>query len=583
MAGLAPQYYTEHCATCHDEPEESRAPSRSALGERTPEAIYEALTDGVMATQAAALSDGQKLVLATFLSGRPLGSIAAGDASAMASRCEDASFETADGPLWNGWGREGTNSRFQPDPGLTADQVRRLTLRWAFGFPNAASAYSQPLVAGGRVFVGSDATFLYSLDAASGCVHWSYRAAAGVRTAPSIGPSAVVAGGVTRYAVYFGDIEANVYALDAETDELLWTRQVDAHRFARITGTPSLHAGRLYVPVSSLEEAAGGLPEYECCTFRGSVVAFDARSGRQLWKTYTIVVPPRPTNSTAIGTQLYGPSGGAVWSAPTIDAGRGLLYVTTGDAYSAPADDATGAVMAIELASGRVAWVRQLTPNDIWLVGCRSVRQPGDSETCPDEMGPDADFGSSASLETFPDGRSLVVAQQKSGIVWALDPRDGAIVWQYRVGGGGPVQWGHASDGQLGYFAAPDARFLADLGGLFALRLATGERVWRAAPACEAGSQDCSRAHIAAVTAIPGAVFSGTADGVLRAYAASDGRVLWQFDTARPFDTVNGVVARGGSLAGLGPTVAGGMVFVNSGYAVLGGGAGNVLLAFGRE
>jgi polyvinyl alcohol dehydrogenase (cytochrome) len=539
-----------------------------------------------MATQGGTLSDGQKRVLATFLSGRPLGSITDGDASAMSNRCAGESFEAVDGPMWSGWGREATNSRFQPDPGLTADQVPRLTLRWAFGFPNAASAYSQPLVAGGRVFVWSDATFVYSLDAASGCVHWSYRASAGVRTAPSIGPlTADGAGGVTRFAVYFGDIEANVYALDAETGELLWTRRADLHRFARITGAPALHAGRLYVPVASLEESVGGLPEYECCTFRGSVVAYAAGDGRELWKTYTIAAPSQPTRITSIGTKLYGPSGGAVWSAPTIDVNRGLLYVTTGDAYSAPADEATDAVMAIELASGHVVWVRQLTPNDIWLVGCRGVRQPGDSETCPEEMGPDADFGSSASLETFPDGRSLVIAQQKSALVWALDPdREGEVVWQHRIGSGGPVQWGHASDGQVGYFAAPDARFVDDLGGVFALRLGTGERVWRAAPACEAGSQDCSRTHLAAVTAIPGAVFSGSADGILRAYAPVDGRVLWAYDTARSFDTVNGVLAKGGSFGWPGPTVAGGMVFVNSGYSAIGGnGAGKVLLAFGPE
>lgn len=582
----APHYYTLHCAACHDAPDDTRVPSRAALSRRTPEAIYEALSAGAMAVHASDLSDGHKRVLATFLSGRPLGSVDAGNADAMANRCAPTRFGGLDGPMWNGWGRDGRNSRFQPEPGLSTDQVPRLTLRWAFGLPNAASAYSQPLVAGERVFVGSDAAFVYALEAATGCVHWSYLAEAGVRTALSIGRvSAPADARTTRHAVYFGDVKANVYAVDADTGELLWTRQADAHAFARITGTPTLHAGRLYVPVSSLEEAAGGLPDYACCTFRGSIVAYDAQDGRELWKTYTIATAPRPTRTTSIGTQMYGPSGGAVWSAPTVDGERGLLYVTTGDAYSAPADEATDAVMAIRLDTGDVAWVKQVTPDDIWLAGCRPVREPGDSETCPEKMGPDADFGSSASLEALPDGRSLVVAQQKSGIVWAFDPdRDGAIVWQFRIGAGRPAQFGHASDGRLGYFAAPDVQIGTDLGGLFALRLATGERVWRAAPACEEGDPDCSHAHLAAVTAMAGAVFSGTADGIVRAYSALDGRVLWAYDTARPFETVNGVEAKGGSLSGPGPVIAGGMVFITSGYSHIGGdGPGNVLLMFAPE
>ena len=595
VPALAPLYYTQHCAACHDTPELSRAPSRDALRQRTPEAIYEALTDGVMASQSSELSESQKRILATYLSGRPAGSIEAADASSMPNPCAATPLgNPLQGPLWNGWGRDVTNSRFQPNPGFAADQVSQLTLKWAFGFPNALSAYGQPLIAGGRLYVGSDAAFVYSLDAETGCVHWSYGAQSGVRTAISIGP--VEGAGAARYAVYFGDIDANVYALDAETGALIWTQRADDHDLARITGAPTLYDGRLYVPVSSLEEAAGGHPTYPCCTFRGSVVAYDASSGEQLWKTYTIATEPKPTRTTSTGLQLYGPAGGAVWAAPAIDEERGVLYVTTGNQYSAPADEGTEAVIALELDSGDVRWLKQVTANDIWLVGCgrapgapplaSTARPPGQSETCPepDVVGPDTDFGSNASLHRLANGTSVILAQQKSSMVWALDPdRNGEIFWNFQIGRGGSVQFGHASDGRLGYFAAPDAQFLPDLGGLFALNLATGERVWRAAPACGPSDRDCSRAHLAAVTAIPGTVFSSSADGIVRAYSTADGRVLWEYNTTREFETVNEVAANGGSQSGPGPTVAGGMVFITSGYSAIGGNPGNVLLAFGVE
>ena len=592
VPALAPLYYAQHCAACHDSPELSRAPSRDALRQRTPEAIYEALTDGAMVSQGSELSESQKRILATFLSGRPAGSIENADASSMPNQCAATPLgNPLQGPQWNGWGRDVANSRFQPNPGFAAGQVSQLTLKWAFGFPNALSAYSQPLIAGGRLYVGSDATFVYSLDAETGCVHWSYRAQSGVRTAISIGP--VEGAGAARYAIYFGDIQANVYALDAETGALIWTQHADDHDLARITGAPTLYDGRLYVPVSSLEEAAGGLPTYPCCTFRGSVVAYDASSGEQVWKTYAIVTEPKPTRTTSTGLQLYGPAGGAIWSAPAIDEERGVLYVTTGNQYSEPADEGTEAVIAIELNSGHVRWLKQVTPNDIWLVGCgrapgappTQTARPGQSETCPEAVGPDTDFGSNASLHRLANGTSVVLAQQKSSQVWALDPdRNGEILWQFRIGEGGPVQFGHASDGRLGYFAAPDAQSLPDLGGLFALNLATGEQVWRAAPACGPSDSNCSRAHLAAVTAIPGAVFSSSADGIVRVYSTADGRVLWEYNTTREFETVNEVAANGGSLSGPGPTVAGGMVFITSGYSAIGGnGPGNVLLAFGVE
>ena len=584
---MAPNFYTEHCASCHEPPEAPRAPSREALSERSPEAIYAALTTGAMAAQGDRLADPIKQALAIYLSGRPFGDLDSGRASAMDNPCATSPLgDPLQGHAWNGWGVDLGNSRFQPDAGLTADQVPSLTLKWAFGFPNAYSAYGQPTVVGGRVYAGSDGGFVYSLDADSGCVHWSYQAEAGIRTAISLGP--VSAGESGQFAVYFGDIQANVYAVDAATGELLWSQSADSHRFARITGAPALFDGRLFVPVSSLEEAAGSQPGYECCTFRGSVVAYDATTGEQLWKSYTIPVEPMPTRETSKGTQMYGPSGAAVWSAPTIDVRRNVLYVATGDGYSAPAEAHSDAVIAFDLDTGLRAWSRQLTEEDLWLVGCSSdAAAPNRSETCPDDLGPDFDFGSNPILRTLADGRDILTVGQKSGIAWALDPdRQGRVLWQLRVGkgsAGGGVQFGPAADGDSAYFATADAFAGRDGGGLTAVRLATGEQRWSTRPPCPEDGP-CSPAQPAAVSAIPGVVFSGTLDGVMRAYSTEDGRIIWEYASAREYPTVNGVPARGGALNGPGPTIVDGTLFMNSGYSAIGGnGGGNVLLAFGVE
>lgn len=584
------------CAACHASPADDRTPDRDALRQRTPEAVLDAITSGPMAIQAESLSDGQKRALAEYLTGRPLGAAKSGHASAMPNRCRPTALgNPLEGPRWNGWGVDATNGRYQTAEaaGLTAADLPRLKLKWAFGFPNGSSAYGQPTVAGGRVFVGADTGFVYSLDAATGCVHWSFEAQAGVRTAISIGSIAAgqrpFDGARGRFAAYFGDVKANVYAVDAETGTLIWTRRADTHPIARITGAPTLSGGRLYVPVSSLEEAAGANPNYECCTFRGSIVAYDATTGDQIWKSYTIPDAPRPVKRNAEGTQLWAPAGAAIWASPTVDTNRGALYVATGNGYTAPAAATSDAVVAFDLATGTLLWWRQVTPNDAFVIGCG---QNNRTENCPDEVGPDFDFGNSPILRSLPDGRDIIVIGQKSGVAWGLDPdRKGAVVWQHRVGKGtalGGMEWGSAADLELGYFPVADARFgPSEAGGMAAVRLATGERVWYVRPPaleCAARDRNCMPAQSAAISVIPGAVFSGTTDGMMRAFSTKTGGILWEFNSVLEYSAVNGVETRGGTFNGPGPTMAGGMLFMTSGYAHLGGGIpGNALLAFGVD
>jgi polyvinyl alcohol dehydrogenase (cytochrome) len=477
--------------------------------------------------------------------------------------------DIASKPSWNGWGAGLTNTRFQSAAQLPADQVSKLKLKWAFGFPDVKMVYGQPTVAGGRVFIGVDTGQVYSIDASTGCLYWSFKADAPVRSAVSVGTE--------RTLAFFGDLKGNVYALNAATGEQVWKVAADAHPAARVSGAPQLYQNRLYVPVSSFEEVAATDPKYECCTFRGSVSALDALTGKLVWKTYIIPEAPKKTGKNAKGSQQWGPAGAGIWNSPTIDPQRHALYIGTGDAYTEPAPKTTDAIMALDLASGKILWTVQDTPNDAWVVSCI---QDKDRENCPKNAGPDYDFGSSPMLKTLSNGKTVLIAGQKSGNVWAHDPdKKGAVVWKTAVfskppAATGQIVWGGTADNSNAYFGL-------NSGGIVALSLNNGERQWFVPLDPAEGRHPGLEA---AISSAPGVIFSGGWDGMLRAVSTKDGGVLWSFDMQREFQTVNGVPAKGGSMGSPGPTVAGGMLFAGSGYpGVQNGVEGNVLLAFGVE
>jgi len=588
--------YRERCASCHDGAV-ARAPSPSGLRNLSSERIRVSLTTGVMSEQGRGLTPAQLDALS-----RHLGRVdaAPGVQATATTRCAGSAPWPADAlmqPHWNGWGGDVAQLRAQPAAmaQLASTDVPRLKLKWAYGVADTSVMNAQPTIVGGRIFIGG--VNVVSLDAASGCTHWDFAPDARVRTAMTVGRAASGA-----WSVYFGDLRGNVYAVDASTGALRWRTSPDTHPVARITGAPTLHDGRLYVPMSSIEEAWSVNPRYACCTFRGSVTAIDAATGKLLWKRYTIAQEPAPQGSG--DPQHFGPSGAGIWSSPTIDAARRRLYVTTSNSYSDPPGDTANAILALDLDTGALVWSRQMTVNDAYTMACGA--SPPGTGNCPAAGGPDVDFGSSAMLLTLANGRRVLIAGQKSGVVHALDPdRDGALLWQTRLGRGGTlggVQWGTAFDGRLVYAALSDVRIQRTDpgapgsqpalgthlrfdpnagGGMYALNVETGQPVWKTPhPGCN-DKPGCSPAQSAAVTTIPGVVFSGGLDGHLRGYDAQDGRTVWDVDTVTSYpNTVNGVPARGGSLDGPGAVIVGGMLYVGSGYAVFGGMPGNALLAF---
>jgi len=574
--------YAKNCASCH----ESGGPpflNSAILRDSAPEYIVHMLAHDVMHAQGKLLTPAQRTAVAEFITGK----MPESPAIAAAGRCATPASRDFSGPQWASWGNDFENTRFQPAAAasLAANQVPHLKLKWAFGYPGDFSSWGQPVVSGGRVFVGSALGSVYSLDAATGCTYWRYQAASGVRTAIALGPG---------HVAYFGDLRANVYAVNGTTGRLLWKVRVSDHPYARVTGAPRLYKGRLYVPVASREEWLASDPLYECCTFRGFLVALDGATGKQLWKTYTIADPARPTHKAENGVQRWGPSGAGLWSSPTLDERRQLLYIGAGNNYSDPQTSNSDAILAFDLKTGQIVWSQQITSGDTYNINCFR-----DKSNCPERTGPDSDFGASPILYTLPTGKQVLVVSQKSGIVFGLDPENkGAILWQTGIGHGGPlggIEWGPAASDGVAYVALSDLGFAAGPegqipdpksgGGLFAIDIATGKVIWSVLPAPDAcGSiPRCSPAQMAAVTAIPGIVFSGAYDGHLRAYAMADGKILWDFDTAREYKAVNAIAAKGGSIDGPGAVVVNGMLFVNSGYARFGGMPGNVLLAFAPE
>lgn len=578
--------YKQMCATCH-EGGADRAPSREALRAMSADRVLAALESGPMISVTSRRSVPERRAIAEYVSGKKLGVIEtkpstqalcpAGPARALASA-----------PVWTGWGQGIANTHFQNQPGFAASDVPRLKVKWAFAFPGDLQSYAKVAINGDRLYLGSASGLVYSLDAKTGCVHWYFQADSWVRAAVNLGMRTTGAG--PMLTAYFGDGMANMYAVDAASGKLLWKTKVDNYPVARVTGSPTLYRNVLYVPLASGEEGAGASPDYECCRFRGALVALRAQDGSQIWKTY-MIDEPKPTTKNKQGTQLWGPSGAPIWSSPAIDEKRNTVYVTTGDNYSDPATRTSDGFVAMDLATGKMLWSRQMTPDDSYNVACRMP----DTTNCPKVDGPDLDFSSSPILVDLPGGKRALVAGQKSGVVHAVDPdNQGEVIWQTRIGAGGSmggVQWGSAADANNVYVALSDIGRVrltysqntdADPkkgGGMFALRLADGKQVWHTAPGvCD--HPRCSPAQSGAVSAMPGVAFSGSVDGHIRAYSIIDGKVIWDFDTERDYKTVNGVAGRGGSLDGAGPTIGAGMLYVNSGYPTAGGTPGNVLLGF---
>lgn len=574
--------YMATCNNCHKSEAGVGAPGYMILVQMPPRAILAALEKGKMREQAKDLTDEQRKAVAQYIAGKPL-------VETKIPQGAYTTFALSSGKgaqiHHSGWGGnlEGTGYRSAEQAGMSAENVGKLTLKWAFAFPDVSQARSKPAIVGDWLIVGSQFGEVYCLNKHTGKIGWRFLADAAVRGAISI----VQTGSTLR--AYFADNNTNVYALDVKTGKAVWKSKAGKHPQSGNTGSVAVHDNIVYVPLTSIEVVSVLDPGYPCCSSSGEIVALDTRSGKEIWRHRVVQEEAKEVGKKTNGKPFYGPSGAIVWSSPTVDAKRGLLYFGTGENYTSPATTSSDAIQALNLKTGKLVWSFQATKGDTWNMSC-----PG-NPNCPEKVGPDYDFGMAPILVKRPDGNDLLVVGQKAGVVYGLSPETGNVLWKTRIGRGGAlggIHWGMATDGKRVYAANADNKYginpkvdslIKPTPGLFALDVATGNVVWNTpAPSC-AGKKGCIEANSAAPTVMPDVVFAGALDGHLRAYSTTDGKILWDYDTAKEFDTVNGIKGKGGSIDGPSPVIADGMLFVNSGYGLFGEYPGNVLLAFAVE
>lgn len=570
--------FQENCAGCHNGGV-PKAPQQVWLEMMAPDALLASMNGGVMTQQAAKLSPLQRQQIAEYLTRTPLADYKP-PAPPASCDAQHARFDKASPPARTGWGHN--NARFvsAQQAALTSEQVPQLKLKWAFAYPKAQRARSQPSIGWGAVFVGSQDGTVYALDLKSGCMRWSFRASAEVRTA-------IVADPATE-RLYFGDVLARMYAVDAMTGKLIWKAKVDEHSNATITGSPTIGGGQLFVPVSSLEVTAAADPSYACCTFRGSVVALNAKTGSVNWKHYSVTKPGVIQGKTKAGTDIIGPSGAPIWNSPSFDPTTNRVYFGSGENYSSPADGNSDAIFAVNATTGKRIWISQLTKGDAWNVGCMIG-----NDNCPKENGPDLDVAASVLVVPIGGGKKMIVAGQKSGAVYGLDPDTGRPVWKTVLGHGGTqggIHFGMAAQGRLVYVPINDMEDTRDGraydaklrgAGVHAIDAANGRIFWRSKADNICNKRpNCDPGISSAVTAMPGFVFAGHLDGRFRAYDNRSGKPIWTFDTTQSVKTISGEMARGGSMSGPGAAISNGHVVVNSGYGLYYHMPGNLLMVF---
>lgn len=563
--------YQKHCADCHQDAR-LRAPSLGAIKKMSENGIRQALTMGVMKEHSRNIDnvDFDKLLL--FLSSQTNNTT-----ETQINECSEP-FPTQSEILWSNWGNGLSNQRVQAKSSLNPQNINQLELKWAFGFNDSIRIRSQPLVTEDTIYIGSQSGHVYALSLDTGCQWWSFKADAEVRGAITLSDN--------KKSILFTDFAANVYRLNSLNGEIEWKKNVATHPLTTITGSIAVTQDSVFIPLSSTEVVSAIDPNYMCCTFRGGLIALNTSNGDERWKMHT-VPEPKKTGYNSNRISSWGPSGAPVWSTPTIDLERGLIYIGVGQNYSHPATELSDAIIAIGIESGRVVWHKQTLSGDVWNAACVTNRI-----NCPGEYGPDYDIG--ASIILIEGDKDMLIAGQKSGMVFAMDPDDnGSIIWQKRVGRGGKkggVHWGMTIDDDSIFVPIADLpekipSQYSPMPGIHALRIKDGSKEWYrpALPVCEDEKYHCYPSVSAAPSRVGSMIITGSMNGIIEIISTKDGNLLWSFDTAMQFKTINQISANGGSIDSNGPIIAGNHLIATSGYDIYGQLTGNILLVFSIE
>jgi polyvinyl alcohol dehydrogenase (cytochrome) len=589
--------YDQVCAGCHAAPEPGgRTPPLAALRKMSAEQIRAALTTGVMKPVGDALDRQQVRDVVAYLAApaEPPGAAWIDEA-----RCapQKRAVDLAARPAQVGFGVDTDNSRHMTatQAGLTGKQAAKLEVAWTLAMPRTSLLRGQGVVVGSTLFYPAGQTgFLLALDTKSGCVKWASPVPGGVSASLAFGRL----GAKGPWAVVAGDGQGHLDAWDARNGQLAWSVDPRHDKSVPLTGTPLFADDKILVPISAIDVANALRGTFGCCKAHGALAAVDAATGKPLWTWHTMPDAQPLGRRNSQGADLYGPSGAPIWSSPSVDLKAGVAYTATGENTSPPATGTSDSLIAVDLATGAARWVFQALKNDIYNMSCPAGglggRPPGPNCFFAGEgtVMRDHDFGGGPLIWRGSGGRSLILAGQKSGDVWAVDARTGHEVWRQSFGKGtalGGVHWGIATDGVRVFAPISDPGVPAPLNaaGLYAVDIATGKVAWswRAAPDCEGGrkarvpSCDVRYGLSAPPLVVDGAVIAGGLDGRLYVFEAASGKLSATYDTAVAYQGANKVPGAGGAIDAAGPFAGDGMVFVSSGYARFGQQAGNVLVA----
>ena len=569
--------FTESCMNCHSGGV-PRAPHSTTFSAMSADYILETL-DGIMSSQASHLNENEKIKLAEFISG---GSVSTNipEPKFCSKDISEIIIELNDKNSYSQWGYDKENTR-RATSDINSINAKNMKLKWVFAFPGATRSRSQPSVSGNVVFVGGQNSNLYALDRDTGCVRWKTKTQGEIRSAP------VIEKIKNNHYIFAGDYEGNVYKYDAITGNNIWTKSLRYHPRVILTGSVRVYDEVIYVPLSSREWADGANPDYECCTFRGGVMALNANTGEELWTTYSIPVPAKHMGDfNESGKKILAPSGVPVWNSPTIDNKRNLIYIGTGESYTSPAADTSDAILAIDKTKGGIVWSFQAQKGDAWNMGCFISPKSG----CPKEDGPDWDFGASTILMKTTNGKNILFGGRKSGHVYALDPdQNGKLLWSKKIGRGGfagGVHWGMTTDNDNIYAPIADKNYINKFPGpatpgIYSLNALDGRINWKFEPKdrCN-GNPSCDRGISAALTSTNDIIVGAGMDGWLYILDSKSGELLWEFNTNIDFSEFTNIKAYGGTIEGLGPVISGNNLYINSGYQYGGNLPGNVLLSF---
>lgn len=582
--------YQQHCASCHSNAEIPRAHTLETLQTMSKATLEFALNEGIMYAQASTLTAADKAALVEFLATEEDNAwVANMMCSSSAARVDlDQPVHLAS------YGVDASNSRNLDSSiaGLSITEVAAMELAWAIGFPDTGALRSAPVLVGETLFYAANGTRkVFALNSKTGCAKWVFDSPTRLRSSLTYG----ALGADGKKAILYGDAEGFVYALDAADGTQIWVRDVRSHnRSVRVTGAPVLIEDMVIVPISNSGVAAGADPTFECCVGHGAVTALQASSGDILWEYHTMPEAQYTGEVNSAGTKLRGPSGAPIWTTPSIDLKRRTVYVTSGENTSHPATETSDAIIALDLDTGEQKWLFQGLALDVWNMACG---RNSSSANCPNQKEStlkDYDFGGPAILVERDQG-DILLAGQKSGDLWALNPENGQLLWNQKIGTGtalGGNHWGITTDGNRVFLPINDPGSarpgFEPRPGMYSFFIATGESSWSvpSQPDCESGrAERVNNCHIryglsAAPMLVGDALLSGSLDGKVVALNKNTGATIWQYDTAVEFETSNGVSAKGGSIDAHSIAAGGGMIFVGSGYGRFGQTPGNVLLAF---